>query len=110
MPGFGIGRTRRVIATCESEPPRKVLWPDTTAIDKWSSWSGGTGASNGGTAQFPTVCKHSETFSGHAPGTWSFTGKAVKGNAPTCNTVVTAGGTTRLTFVFNVGGTAESCN
>ncbi|HTE42089.1 MAG TPA: hypothetical protein VK629_14790 [Steroidobacteraceae bacterium] len=81
----------------------------TTAIDKWSSHSGGIASTNGGTAQFPIVCRHTETMSARAPGTWSVSGKAVQGNAPACNKVVAPGAAIAATFVFNVGGTAESC-
>jgi len=81
----------------------------TTAFNKWNSYSSGTGSTSGGTTQFPVMCTHYETFSALAAGTWSVTGKAVKGNAFTCNKVVTAGGRTAATWIFNVGGTAESC-
>lgn len=69
-----------------------------------------TSSTNGGTTQFPIVCSHSQTFSGLAPGKWDMTGKAVRGMAPTCQKTVTAGGKTAATWVFNEGGTAESCN
>ena len=76
----------------------------------WISYSSGTGTTSGGTPQFPIVCTHSQTFSALAAGTWAVTGKAVKGNAPSCNKAVTAGGTTQATWVFNQGGTAERCS
>ena len=72
--------------------------------------SSGTGSTSGGTAQFPIVCKDTIKVSALAPGTWAITGKAVRGNAFTCNKVVTANGVTSATFVFNQGGTAESCS
>ena len=75
-----------------------------------NNYSSGTGATRLGTARFPIVCDHYETFSGLAAGTWAVTGRAVKGNAFTCNKTVPAGGRATATWVFNQGGTAESCN
>jgi hypothetical protein len=92
-------------------PPRKSgSTVGTTAIPaKFTNYSGGTGSTNRGTAQFPIVCVHSQTFPALAAGTWAVTGKAVRGNSFTCNKVVPAGGTVAATWVFNQGGTAESC-
>lgn len=76
----------------------------------FKNYSGGTGTASGGTAQFPIVCVHTDTFSALAAGTWAVTGKAVKGNAFTCNKSVPAGGWVSGRWVFNQGGTAESCS
>jgi len=76
----------------------------------WKNYSGGTGSTSGGTAQFPIVCVHTDTLTPFAAGTWSVTGKAVKGNAFTCNKVVPAGGNVSGKWIFNEGGTAESCS
>jgi hypothetical protein len=76
----------------------------------FTNYSSGTGATRLGTPQFPIVCDHYQTFSGLAAGTWAVTGKAVRGNAFTCNKAVPAGGKVSATWVFNQGGTAESCN
>ena len=72
--------------------------------------SGGTGTASRGTPQFPIVCVHTHKVSALAPGTWAITGRAVRGNAFTCNKGVTASGVTSATWVFNQGGTAESCS
>jgi hypothetical protein len=76
----------------------------------FTNYSGGTGTKSRGTPQFPIVCVHTATLSALAPGTWAVTGKAVRGNAFTCNKVVRANTATSATWVFNQGGTAESCS
>lgn len=77
----------------------------------FTNYSGGSGTTRQGTSQFPIVCVHTAKHSALAPGTWAITGKAVRGNAFTCNKVVRANETTTsATWVFNQGGTAESCS
>ena len=76
----------------------------------FKNYSGGSGTKSRGTPQFPIVCVHTDTLSAVAPGTWAVTGKAVRGNVFTCNKVVTANAVTSATWVFNQGGTAESCS
>src|SRR4051812_28434511 len=88
----------------------------TTAVNSTVSVSGGMSSTSGGTTQFPIVCKHTQTFSPLAPGTWDVSGRGIRltlgpaGNSPTCRKTVTAGNKVTATFVFNEGGLAESCS